>query len=35
MDWNDAYTNAKYIPSAADFPPRWRAEAAEFRARLG
>ncbi|GJD49635.1 hypothetical protein OPKNFCMD_2368 [Methylobacterium crusticola] len=30
-----AYDNAAAIPDAAAFPPRWAAEAAAFRARLG
>lgn len=29
------YANGDFIPGAADFPPRWRAEAAAFRAGLG
>lgn len=28
---DDAYANAAHIPGAADFPPRWEAEAAAFR----
>lgn len=31
MDWDDAYANGAHIPGAADFPPRWAAEAAAFR----
>jgi len=34
MDWDDAYNNRDHIPDSADFPPRWAAEAAAFRARL-
>lgn len=30
-----AYANADFIPGAADYPPRWAAAAAEFRASLG
>nr|WP_237399900.1 alpha/beta hydrolase [Rhodovulum visakhapatnamense] len=33
IDWDDAYANAPYIPSAEAYPPRWAAEAAAFRAR--
>jgi arylformamidase len=29
------YANADFIPGAADFPPRWAADAAAFRAALG
>ncbi|VDC32058.1 alpha/beta hydrolase [Pseudogemmobacter humi] len=29
------YANGDFIPGAADFPPRWRAEAAAFRTGLG
>ncbi|MBK1634299.1 alpha/beta hydrolase [Rhodovulum adriaticum] len=32
MDWDDAYANAAHIPGAADYPPRWAAQAAAFRA---
>jgi acetyl esterase/lipase len=35
MDWDAAYANAPFIPGAEAFPPRWAAEAAAFRARLG
>ena len=35
MDLTDAYENGAYIPNAADYPVRWAAEAATFRARLG
>jgi hypothetical protein len=31
-DWDDAYANAKYIPDADDFPPRWQQAAQAFRA---
>ena len=31
-DWDDAYANGAYIEGAADFPPRWAAAAAAFRA---
>ncbi|MEC9431283.1 MAG: alpha/beta hydrolase fold domain-containing protein [Pseudomonadota bacterium] len=34
-DWSDAYDNVGHIPGAADFPPRWTAEAAAFRAAMG
>jgi arylformamidase len=30
-----AYSNGAFIPGAADYPPRWAAEAAAFRASLG
>ena len=30
---DDAYANAPYIPDAEAFPPRWQAEAADFRAK--
>ncbi|MRH22159.1 alpha/beta hydrolase [Rhodovulum strictum] len=32
MDWDDAYANAAHIPGAMDYPPRWAASAAAFRA---
>lgn len=32
MDMTEAYTNAAFIPGGADYPARWRAEAAAFRA---
>ena len=32
MDWTKAYSNVDAIPGAADYPPRWEAEAAAFRA---
>jgi len=32
IDWDDAYTNAAYIPDAAAFPDRWAHDAAAFRA---
>jgi alpha-beta hydrolase superfamily lysophospholipase len=31
-DWNDAYANAPHIPGGDEFPSRWAAAAAEFRA---
>ncbi len=31
-DWNDAYANAPHIPGGAEYPERWRAAAAAFRA---
>ena len=34
MDSDDAYNNRDHIPGAADFPPRWAAEAAAFREHL-
>ncbi|SPF79458.1 alpha/beta hydrolase [Pseudoprimorskyibacter insulae] len=34
MDFDDAYSNAAYIPGAADYPPRWEQQAAEFRSRM-
>ncbi len=35
MDADDAYANGRYIAGAEAYPPRWRAEAAAFRAALG
>ncbi len=35
MDADIAYANADFIENAADYPPRWAREAAEFRAALG
>jgi acetyl esterase/lipase len=35
MRYDDAYQNAKYIPGGEDFPPRWAAQAADFRESLG
>ncbi len=32
---DDAYANAAHIPGAADYPPRWQARAAAFRAQAG
>ena len=32
MDWDDAYANAAHIPGAENYPPRWAATAAAFRA---
>jgi arylformamidase len=34
-DLSRAYANAEAIPGAAEFPPRWRAEAAALRDELG
>ena len=34
MNLDDAYANAAHIPGAADFPPRWEAQANSLRARL-
>lgn len=34
MDLDDAYANAPHIPNADTFPPRWLAEAEQYRARL-
>lgn len=34
-DLSRAYNNGDFIPGSADYPPRWRAEAAAFRAALG
>jgi arylformamidase len=31
-DWDDAYANAAHIPDGADYPGRWAAAAAEYRA---
>ncbi len=31
-DWDDAYANAAHIPGAQDYPARWEADAAAFRA---
>ncbi len=35
MDLTDAYENGAYIPGAAEYPARWAAAAAAFRASLG
>lgn len=35
MELDDAYANAPYIEGAEGYPPRWAAEAAAFRERLG
>ncbi|SLN23970.1 Alpha/beta hydrolase family protein [Roseivivax jejudonensis] len=35
MTLDDAYDNAGHIPGAADYPPRWAAEAESFRKRMG
>lgn len=32
IDWTDAYNNMGHIPGGPDYPPRWMAEAAAFRA---
>jgi arylformamidase len=32
IDWQDAFENASYIPGAAQYPDRWSAQAAAFRA---
>lgn len=34
-DLSRAYENASFIPGAADYPPRWQAEAARLRRDLG
>lgn len=34
MDWDDAYANGPHIPGAADYPQRWAAAAAGFRAEM-
>lgn len=31
-DWDDAYANGPHIPGGADYPARWAADAAAFRA---
>ncbi|HBN30176.1 MAG: alpha/beta hydrolase [Rhodobacterales bacterium] len=31
FDWDDAYSNGKYIAGADDFPPRWAAKALALR----
>jgi len=31
-DWDDAYANGAHIDGAADYPPKWAAAAADFRA---
>jgi acetyl esterase/lipase len=33
-DWDDAYSNHTHVPGADDFPPRWQAAAAAFRAEM-
>lgn len=33
-DWDDAYANGAFIDGAADYPPKWAAAAAEFRATM-
>jgi acetyl esterase/lipase len=35
MDLSEAYENGAFIPGAADYPPRWAAAAAAFRAACG
>lgn len=32
IDWEDAFQNGDYIDGASDYPPRWAAAAAAFRA---
>ena len=32
VDWDDAYSNSRHIAGAEQFPPRWSALAADFRA---
>lgn len=32
MELDDAYANRAYIPAGADYPDRWAAQAAAFRA---
>ncbi len=34
VDFDDAYTNAAYIPGGADYPARWQAAASAFRSNL-
>ncbi len=34
MDWDDAYSNSRHIPDAADYAAKWSACAAAFRAEL-
>ena len=31
IDWEDAFANGDYIENAADFPPMWSEQAAQFR----
>ncbi|MFP4273748.1 MAG: alpha/beta hydrolase, partial [Paracoccaceae bacterium] len=35
MDMDAAYSNSDHVSGSADYPPRWNAEAAAFRAALG
>ncbi len=35
MDMDAAYSNSDHVPGSADYPARWEAAAAAFRARLG
>ena len=35
MDWDDAYANTAHIPGALEYPPRWTADAAAYRAKAG
>lgn len=35
MDLNEAYANVPRIPGAAEYPPRWAAQASAFRSDLG
>jgi len=34
MDWDDAYNNRGHIEDTESYPPRWAAEAADFRLRM-
>jgi acetyl esterase/lipase len=34
MDWDDAYNNRGHIKDAESYPPRWAAEAKEFRDKI-
>jgi arylformamidase len=34
MDWDDAYNNRGHIENADSYPPRWAAQAADFRRRM-
>ena len=35
MDMDRAYANGAFIAGAEEYPPRWAAKAADFRAGLG
>ena len=35
MDWDAAYSNVDHVPDSGDYPPRWSAESAAFRAETG